>query len=58
MNIAITKTSFWLILMIILLLMAIITNDVIDSKLFTSFGMITGVLILKHLSAQIEINNE
>ena len=30
--------------MIILLLMAIITNDVIDSKLFTSFGIITGVL--------------
>lgn len=58
MNIAITKTSFWLILMIILLLMAIITNDVIDSKLFTSFGIITGVFILKYLSTQTKINNE
>ena len=58
MNIAVTKTSFWLILMIILLLMAIITNDVIDSKIFTSFSIITGVFIFKYLSTETKINNE
>jgi len=52
MNIAITKTSFYVMLMIILLLMAIITNDVFDSKIFISFSIITGVLILKYLSNQ------
>lgn len=52
MNIGITKTSFWLIFMIILLSMAIVTIDVINSKLFTSFGIITGVFILKYLINQ------
>ena len=38
--------------------MAIITNDVIDSKIFTSFGIIIGVFISKYLSTETKINNE
>ena len=38
--------------------MAIITNDVIDSKILASFGIITGVFISKDLSTETKINNE
>ncbi|WP_298351599.1 hypothetical protein [Runella sp.] len=44
------KTYFCLALMIGLIVMALITKDVINSKLFASLGIITGAFVPSNLS--------
>jgi hypothetical protein len=44
MNITLIKTFLCLMLMIIFVIMAIITKDIINSKLFASLGLITGTI--------------
>lgn len=50
MNAIVIKTIFILVLMIAFLIMAFITEDVINSQLFASLGIITGTFASKHLS--------
>lgn len=52
-----TKTSFCLILMIVFLIIAFITNDVIMRQLFVSLGIILGAFSLKFISNQTQEKN-
>lgn len=52
------KTGLILILMIAFLIMAMNTNDEIDSHLFASLAIITGTLTLKNLSIKNHIEND
>lgn len=44
--------------MVAFLIMAIITNDTINSQLFTSLAIILGALTLKNFSTKNQIKNE
>jgi hypothetical protein len=58
MNISAIKNIIVLILMVAFLIMAIITNDTINSQLFTSLAIILGALTLKNFSTKNQIKNE
>jgi hypothetical protein len=51
------KTSLCLILMILFLLIAFMTNDVIIRQLFVSLGIILGAFSLKFVSNQTQEKN-
>lgn len=55
---AVVITSFCLIVMIAFLSMALMTNDVIISRLFASFAIIAGAFAFRNLSTQNQVNNE
>ncbi len=50
MNLIVVKTSFYLVSMIVLLMMAFITNDTSNGQLFAALGIITGSFAFKSLS--------
>ena len=54
----VTKTIFCLILMIVFLMIAFITNDVISRQLFASLGIIVGAFTSKFVSNQTQVKNE
>jgi hypothetical protein len=47
MSVLLVKTSFYLLVMISFLVTAFVIKDVIYSNLLTSFGLVTGIIILK-----------
>jgi hypothetical protein len=58
MNTALMKTLFCLLLMVAVLVMAFITKDVVNSKLFASLGIIIGAFGSHNLSTCNQINHE
>jgi hypothetical protein len=58
MNTALMKTLFCLLLMVAVLVMAFITKDVVNSKLFASLGIIIGALVSHNLSTCNKIYHE
>jgi hypothetical protein len=58
MNFLITKTILCLVLMMVFLMIAVISNDVINRQLFASLGIITGAFTSKFLSNQTHVKNE
>jgi len=50
MNLIEIRSIFCLVSMFFLLIMSISTNDIIQSQLFASLGIISGALTLKSLS--------
>lgn len=50
MNLIVVKTSFYLVSMIALLMMAFITNDTSNGQLFAALGIMTGSFAFKSLS--------
>lgn len=55
MNTDVIKTSFCLVIMLLLLLAALLTKDVIESHLVASIGIIMGVLTAYILMNNIEV---
>lgn len=51
-------TAFCFLIMIAFLVMAIIIKDVINSKLFTSFGIILGTFVSRNMSSSTKENYE
>jgi len=49
-----TKSIIYLALMMALLLMALVTNDFMTSRLFASFSLIAAVISFQNLSTQIK----
>lgn len=58
MNIEVIKKGFFLLLMIMFIIMAFNTKDVIYGKLFASLGIISGVLASLHFSNNKQMYNE
>jgi len=58
MNFLVTKTIFCLVLMMAFLIIAVITNDVINRQLFASLGIITGAFTSKFILNQTQVKNE
>jgi len=58
MNFLLTKTILCLILMMVFLMIAIISTDVINRQLFASLGIITGAFTSKFISNQTQVKNE
>jgi hypothetical protein len=58
MNLIVIKTIFCLMLMIVLLIMAFITKDVVNSQLFASLGIVIGASVYKLVSTQNITSNE
>lgn len=58
MNVTMIKGGFCWLLMIVFILMTLITEDVINSELFASLGILMAGLSLKILSTPNKITNE
>ena len=58
MNLLVTKWIFCLVLMMAFLIIAIISNNVVDRQLFASLGIIMGAFTTKFISNQTQVKNE
>lgn len=52
------KTIFCVILMVLALMTAFTTNDIIDGHLYASLGVISGTFVSKFISTQTQEKNE
>ena len=55
MNLIVIKTSFCLVSMIALLMMAFLTNDTSNGQLFAALGIITGSFAFKILTGSSKV---
>jgi 4-hydroxybenzoate polyprenyltransferase len=58
MNFLLTKWIFSLVLMIAFLMIAVLSNDVVDRQLFASLGIVMGAFTTKFISNQTQVKNE
>jgi len=52
------KTSLCFVSMLVFLIIAFTTKDVVNSQIFASLGIITGAVLSKNVSTQNQIKNE
>jgi len=58
MNFLSKKWIFSLILMIVFIMIAFLSNDMVDRQLFASLGIVMGAFTSKFLSNQTHVKNE
>ncbi len=55
MDFLVVKTIFCIILMVVALMTALTTSDVIDGHLYASLGVISGTFVSKFISTQTQV---
>ena len=58
MDFLVVKTIFCIILMVLALMTALTTSDIIDGHLYASLGVISGTFVSKFISTQTQVKNE
>lgn len=58
MDLIVAKTIFFIILMVVFLMIALTTKDIIDGHLYASLGVISGTFVSKFISTQTQVKNE
>jgi hypothetical protein len=58
MNFLRKKWIFSLLLMIVFIMLAILSNDMVDRQLFASLGIVMGAFTSKFISNQTQVKNE
>ena len=58
MNFLRKKWIFTLLLMMVFIMLAILSNDMVDRRLFASLGIVMGAFTSKFISNQTQVKNE
>ena len=58
MNFLRKKWIFTLLLMMVFIMLAILSNDMVDRQLFASLGIVMGAFTSKFISNQTQVKNE